>query len=415
MTTPARTWQDAGQGKSAYFDVEVSGSVDVRTGSKWLSKPCTPYETPDGGKSAGPLGLTDAPGWLAVSLAAGSSGGTPITLKADAGDAMTARARIMLMASQSIWVKRSGLPGSGNCIENGVVVPYFMYEFSGSQRLKVTPVPNPLSVSAGNPRPAPLQPVTFTASGGTNIKWQFVPGDTLATPSDQANWQYPISQCTGMATCNYTPGSSGRMYILATADGMEVTQVSGIVWVRSCVMFKNPPNDPSLSDPVFLNTMEDLAKRTGWDQPISQRRERGGWLLRRGGVTEFREFDYGPGMPTTCNSNSYDRRRHYRDQGYQIIGMMHTHPTKGGAEIPAGTCPGQTTPHTAKDGPSPHSKTKAGDLTPWRRPADKFDFPGYALDPDHLHSWENVLDANGNLKLQQNKYDLNKGANACLK
>ena len=204
---------------------------------------------------------------------------------------------------------RAGLPGAV-CYEYKCYPPADCcaaaftaeYEYAGTQRLRAVQVPNPVRMRALALRIRPGEAATFTAEidgilrkpDGTpgGIRWVWAPNDTLAEHQRNLATVSLASACSGKTTCTYTPLQSGRMVVEADVEGRVVKNVSEVVWRRGCEMFASPPSDALLLDPVMLNTLEDLAKRTRFTSPVRERREHGKYILHDGERHFTREFEY---------------------------------------------------------------------------------------------------------------------------
>jgi hypothetical protein len=331
-----------------------------------------------------------------------------------------------------IYVMRAGLPGAV-CYEYKCYPPADCcaaaftaeYEYAGTQRLRAVQVPNPVRVRALAPRIRPGEAATFTAEidgilrkpDGTpgGIRWVWAPNDTLAEHQRNLATVSLGTACSGKTTCTYTPLQSGRMVVEADVEGRVVKNVSEVVWRRGCEMFERLPDDSLLSHPAVLNVMEDLAKRSRFGGYVRDRKEYGGYLLEKDGRIEYREWTYGPGMPTTCRSDHLDERARYMREGYTIRGEIHSHPS-GSREIidtRGNVCPHeqQVDDFRLLDGPSGEGKRNRGDLDPWETGAA--DHVGYIIDPVHIHRWHRTVQ-DGNASIVKQRWNLNRGSGRCM-
>jgi hypothetical protein len=212
------------------------------------------------------------------------------------------------------------------------------------------------------------------------------------------------------------------MYVSTTIHGAGANEGSKVVWKRDCEMYASPPGDPLLSDPVVLNVLEDLAKRSLFSSYVRSRKEHGGYLLEKDGQVQFEEWTYGQGMPTTCSSDHLDERADYISRGYRVLAEFHTHPS-GTTEVidpRGGVCPKyeRYSEYTLRDGPSgrgqPDRGARQGDLDPWETGANE-GIVGYVVDPLHVHRWERVNHPDGTWRIAESSFGLNRTNSRCIR
>ncbi|HEX8454210.1 MAG TPA: hypothetical protein VF647_19130 [Longimicrobium sp.] len=288
-------------------------------------------------------------------------------------------------------VTKSGRMRARGIMDNNVVDAL-------SQVVKVTPPSLTLScVPSRLPRGITT---TCTAAAQPSSATFVVESFSFAGDSGAA-----ASQAGDVKSWSFQPLQGGSVTVRGKVAGVDL---SASTRLNVCDFFKEPPGDPTLQRPGVQQILLDLAKQTNFDGPLSTRYEHGGLIAEKDGKVEY--FPSTAGAPDGCQLAYYqDEDVHYKNNAYQILARVHSHPTAYNGQVAnPGTCtqfPASSFPNVAyQDGPS------SLDLGPWKDGSK--DYPGYVVDPRHIHRWERKSPSGGTPV--KTTLHLNSGANRCV-
>lgn len=149
------------------------------------------------------------------------------SLKSVPGGTNVAEAKQILKPGATVLLNRSGIHGGGGCSDGSY---HYMYEFSGSQTVRVDKLDTSISLSADRTEILRGDTVTFTTTalqGQSANNYYFRSGDTLATPAGFGGTY--VGACYNKTSCRYVPPVGGRMYVTASVPAGSDTAESQIV------------------------------------------------------------------------------------------------------------------------------------------------------------------------------------------
>lgn len=100
---------------------------------------------------------------------------------------------------------------------------------------------------------------------------------------------------------------------------------------EDCPLFDSPTGDPALDDPDIQAGIKEIWEKSDVDNPRwAERKEHSGYYVEKNGEVFFVEKVYLK-EPSICGvASDPDQRRQLEEQGYRIVGDIHTHPLEPG-------------------------------------------------------------------------------------
>lgn len=278
-----------------------------------------------------------------------------------------------------------------------------------SSKITVTfsPAVSSVTVTAIDPDFAGNRMIARNASGAIVAIFNFAGDDT---PGEKTLSTGTVSG-TGITKVELVPAPDD----FVAYDNLSFVKSS----VEECNFFEGDIEEPLLQTLEVQNILRLIAQLSNFSQPLSDRVERGGYIVERNGQVEFVEHEYlvEPSLCTLASDPAVVRRLS-AEEGTTILAQVHTHPVHGGAFPNPGNCfkltvrPNGTIGKTPIEGPTlefqPGPSPK--DLSLWI--SGVADFPGYILDPERVYRFERSDPAGGSPV--QSDFGLDKGANACI-
>jgi hypothetical protein len=236
---------------------------------------------------------------------------------------------------------------------------------SDAPHLGVSCQPNPLTAGNTTTCTAAVDPATpFTVR-----TWHFAsdaPGVTADDTGDHKSW-------------TFAPSVSGTVTVTATVAGS--LQMATVHVQVNCNLAPGATGDPILNDPGIQAGFRRLWAET--KVGTSTAAERGAMIMLRDGHYFLKDYI---GPSSRCESGAGNMTV----DGAVIVGFVHTHPDKGGIDVPTdGSCKGNTAPNMIfTDGPSLDADRPSSDSLAVRlgRRVD-----GYIIDRDHIHRYGGPL------------------------
>ncbi|MDP3774266.1 MAG: hypothetical protein Q8Q85_08370 [Gemmatimonadales bacterium] len=219
-------------------------------------------------------------------------------------------------------------------------------------------------------------------------------------------------------TSTRTVSAIGIAAVLLVPASGDYVAYDGLSFLKDCALFDGAVDDPLLLDPAVQRLLLGLAQRSGFAQPLANRVERGGYIVERGGRTEFVEHQYLL-EPNLCAlvSDPAVIRDLMSDPAVTVLGQVHTHAVHSGVFPNPGNCLQvrlQGNGFVTQTRPEPRLRFDPGpsraDLGPWKDGIAPF--PGYVLDPERVYRFERSSPTGG--RPTQRDFRVNTGGNACI-